>query len=118
MNINCQFCYKCTHYKPLKAMKDLGVDVYFCFACNAEYLVWQNSNIGSVSLYTTINEKMYRWTVAGDRHTLWYVENPGVPGFETNKNLKHILSIDENSTKPVMTPNNIQEKIRTYLLIL
>lgn len=115
--MNCQFCKKEAPYKPLEEMEKLEVKVYFCFTCNAEYLVWKNGSLGSISLYTIINKKMYRWT--DNLHgtvSLNYVKEPGEPGVRTNK-LENILVLGPEVPKPSsVTPDNVEDKIRNYLI--
>jgi hypothetical protein len=119
MSITCHFCNQNAEFKPLKEMSLLNVDVYFCFKCNAEYLVWGNGNLGAVSLYTMIKNKMYRWSnnLMGTM-TLSYVIEPGIPGEKANK-LEHLLVLTEHKTKGItINPTNIVEKISNYLLFL
>ncbi|CAM6006096.1 unnamed protein product [Sphagnum balticum] len=78
----------------------------------------------SISLYTKINDKIYRWTVyKGIQGTLWWVKDPGKPGTRVNKDLVAIKSfgsenIDDPDFLPVLTPSNINEKLRTWLTML
>jgi hypothetical protein len=114
--MKCQFCQQDATFAPLDEMKDYGVDVYFCHTCQAEYLVFQKTNfINSVSLYTTINKKMYRVTnIQNTLVQLWYIKNPGIPGTRKNTDLSLIASFKEDL--PKVTPLNIKDKVRTLLV--
>jgi hypothetical protein len=98
-----------------------GVGVYFCYPCKAEYCqFWQSTVFANISLYTEINQEMYRWSVSstGDAQ-LWYVGEPGEPGIRANKKLESIKYFrTETVNVPTITPLNINEKIRTWLLLL
>jgi hypothetical protein len=118
MNVKCKFCQQEPEYKPLKEMSNLGVKVYFCFKCNAEYLYWQNDQLGSISLYLTLNNNMYRWTDSLNGFMiLYHVYIPGIPGEKVNA-LKSIFCLTPEQAKPEITPDNIANKIRNYLLLL
>jgi hypothetical protein len=116
--MKCKFCNQEPEYKPLKEMENLGVRVFFCFTCNAEYLVWQNGSIGTISLYTIINDKMYRWTdIQNGVVACYHIVRPGVPGESINES-KIIFSLNPDQIKPDINPQNIAQKIRNYLLFL
>lgn len=90
----------------------------FCYRCSAEYIYFLDEKPFSISLYTTINDKMYRWTTY--RHCkdsqLWYVKNPGIPGVRRNSGLEFIKAF--NLDAPKITPDNISNKLPIYLLFL
>lgn len=120
---NCEFCETQTTYVPLATGTDYPtarsrtLRVHFCRDCQAEYVYWSDDGaLASIHLYTTINEKMYRWSMvpgtSGGR--LWHVGEPGIPGKEPNKKLALLKNLDLNS----ITPSNVEEKIRTYLPFL
>lgn len=116
----CKFCQQDVLYRPLEELEHLGVKVYFCYDCSAEYLYWDNANLGSsfatTSIYTTYKDKMYRWTTTGNSAHLWYIKTPGIPGTRKNENLELIKTF--NSNLPDITPDNIQDKLSVYLLFL
>jgi hypothetical protein len=119
----CEFCNTDTMYLPLaigtqyESLNSRVLRVHFCRPCQAEYVYWSNDGVlASIHLYTTINEKMYRWSmvpaISGGR--LWHVGTPGIPGKESNKDLTLLKNLDLNS----ITPSNVEEKIRIYLPFL
>ena len=115
----CKFCEKSSQYSPLQEMESHGVRVYFCHDCQAEYLYWSDGGSLSTSLYTTINDKMYRWTVSNNFNAiLWYVTDPGTPGVRKNKSLKFIKEFVNQAEVTTITPQNIVDKLKTYLLFL
>lgn len=113
----CQFCANGASYAPLDEMEKHGVKVYFCYECRAEYLYFSDGLAASVSLYTEINQRMYRWTVTSQNVAqLIYIKNPGIPGTRKNENLEFIKSFQKDF--PQVTPQNINEKLRTWLVFL
>jgi hypothetical protein len=119
---NCKFCQKETVYVPLVIKGGNGdksyhkFDVHYCYDCEAEYVHW--GQINSVHLYTTVNNRMYRWSVEldGTMARLWYVGEPGEPGVRPNKKLKLVKNF--KSIYPKITPQNVNEKLRFILLFL
>ena len=77
-----------------------------------------NYNIWSHSLYVYIDDNLYRWTIPilGGGH-IWFIKFPGIPGIKKNKGLKLIKSF-KNEIMPEINPQNIMEKIKTYLMFL
>jgi hypothetical protein len=65
---------------------------------------------------------MYRWTVSIGRNslwasaTLWYVEKPGIPGKKKNEGLVPVK--DFENPLPDVNPQNINEKLKTWLVFL
>lgn len=118
--IYCKFCKQVAPYTPLDEMEAYGVKVYFCVTCQAEYLFWSEADSCSVSLYTEINHKLYRFTTdkAGIIR-LWYIKDPGLPGTRINRNLTllKVFGTEKNEVSEI-TPQNINNKIRTWLLFL
>jgi hypothetical protein len=117
----CQFCQQFPHYAPLEEMENHGVKVFFCHPCRAEYLCWDDNNTySSVSIYTEIQNRIYRWTrwtnTAKGAAQLWLIKNPGVPGTRRNQNLESVMYLEKDI--PDITPDNIKEKIKTWLLFL
>lgn len=118
-HIHCQFCRFDAFYSPIKEMEAVNVNVYWCKNCHAEYLQFKDAEtISSVSLYTVINTKLYRWTISGDRAFLWHVREQGIPGIQANRGCKLLLFLKPGHTKPEMTPDNVNLKIRVYLPFL
>jgi hypothetical protein len=119
----CKYCNQEVPYRPIEDMERYNVKVHFCDSCQAEYLIWSNGVRNSVSLYTSINDKMYRWSVYKDiTATLWWIKTPGEPGTRVNKDLTVIKSFgdrdDDTDPLPILTPSNIREKLRTWLIFL
>jgi hypothetical protein len=120
----CQFCLGEATYAPLEAMKYYGFEIFFCATCQAEYIYhFQNCSevkYSSISLYTEINDKMYRWTTVLDgakrRCSLWYIKEPGLPGVKPNRKLNCLFASCEEM--PPVTPQNIQGKISSWLTFL
>jgi hypothetical protein len=121
---DCQFCSQPTLYVPLTTTainpvsKTRSLRVHFCADCQAEYVIWKDDgSVASIHLYTTINDKMYRWTTGTSiKHArLFYIGQPGIPGKEANKEVEFIQRFD---TFPQITPQNIEEKIRFMLPFL
>jgi hypothetical protein len=118
----CKFCQQPASYESLPQMESFGIKVFFCHPCRAEYLYWSQNNIfletpSSVSLYVTINDKTYRWSREGHYGRLWYVGKPGVPGKHINGQMIPILSFKEADSLN-LTPQNIESKIRSWLIFL
>lgn len=112
----CTFCGAGATYSPLDELDKHGVDVYFCHPCRAEYLYFWDGQCASTSLYTEINKKMYRWTISSSSAVLWYIKNPGTPGTRKNDGIEFIKAFKEDV--PVITPQNVNEKLRTWLIFL
>jgi hypothetical protein len=119
--IKCGFCQQDATYCPLEEMERHSVHVFFCYPCKAEYLLFNDGRKASHSLYTEINGHTYRWThSSANTAQLWLVEEPGIPGQRKNGKLKIILALNEykGHTIPLVTPDNIMEKVKTWLLFL
>lgn len=121
----CHYCQKETQYAPIPIVgthstADRGktLRVHYCADCAAEYVYWSHDGeLGSVHLYTIVNNKMYRWsTSVGEKKArLWYVEKPGIPGKQANQGLALLKTLEEH---PDLTPQNVGEKIRFMLPFL
>lgn len=89
-------------------------DVHYCFDCN-----YERCAIGSTvnhHLYKMINERMYRWSTREEDETgyLWHVGKPGVPGVRLNQDMKLIKFLKKQAS--LITPENIERKIKMILL--
>ena len=128
MEVECLYCKKSASYTPLSAMEKHGVKIYFCRRCQAEYLYYEGGDRASVSIYTILYDKTYRWTVTRGATSnqptarLWYVESPGIPGQQPNEGLKLLAKFGhlnpQSPIVPEITPSNIRRKIKTYLMML
>lgn len=120
---NCQFCENPTTYAPLDQMENFGIKVYFCHPCQSEYLYLSREGVinetpSSFSLYTTINNKMYRWTrMAGGGVHVWLVKKPGIPGIRINSEMESVVYIEEDEPFNI-NPQNIQVKLQIWLPFL
>lgn len=116
----CRFCQQPVPYSPIDQASKMGLDIYWCQTCQAEYLYFRDSTFASsCSLYTQIKDKTYRWTTtATDRSILWYVKTPGTPKITINKDCELLYSMGPEDNQPNITPNNIQHKVKTYLIFL
>jgi hypothetical protein len=113
----CRFCQQDVSYAPLDSMEGLGIKVYFCYTCSAEYMYSMHFNtFNSTSIYATFNNKMYRWSMTGNAAHLWYIKTPGIPGCKENKDLDLIKTFKDNL--PDITPDNFIEKLSVYLLFI
>jgi hypothetical protein len=118
---DCKFCQNKPTYSPLDRMEEFGIKVYFCHPCQAEYLYFSREGVineepSSASLYVKVNNKMYRWSVLSDgRGQLWLVNKPGIPGSKINEGYESVFHTYEVSN---ITPQNIKEKIRTWLMFM
>jgi hypothetical protein len=127
-DLPCQFCPRLADYSPIHELDSNAqvfqerLLIYFCSDCRAEYLVYKKSNkLYSTSLYTKINDRVYRWSVLSEGSAqLWLVKEPGTPGISINKGLSMVKSFfpPEGEDVPTLTPENINEKIRTWLVFL
>lgn len=118
----CQFCHQPTKYCPLEEMERYCIKVYFCHACRTEYLEHFRTNqmvLWTVSIYVELNEKMYRWSnsTGYDKYQLWYVMEPGEVGVSINKKLQILKSFSKEEVCQI-TPTNIAEKLKSWLLFL
>lgn len=114
----CKFCSKPADHAPIAELEQHGITVFFCNDCMSEFTFWKSGSPMSESVYTTIGDRMYRWTFtpATGKGALWYIKTPGIPGTRTNENLKFIKGFSQDV--PNITPSNFAEKLRTYLVFI
>ena len=115
----CDFCQKETVYCPITiSKKQRKLTTYFCYDCKAEYVCWSGANVTARHLYTVIDEKCYRWSVTMISNVghIWLILEPGIPGKQANKKLELVRVFKEDV--PIITPDNIKDKLSTYLLFL
>ena len=95
----------------------MSIRVHWCVGCRAEYLHFCESPIiNVVSLYVTIHERLYRWTVTAlGAASLWYIADRAIFG---SKDKQRLLSLGKNDVQPIITPQNIAQKVQTYLIFL
>jgi len=112
----CSYCSGMTAYAPLEEMERHGISIYFCHPCLAEYVYFQSGTLASQSLYTTINHRMYRYSISyGGTTQLRFIGQPGIPGQRPNRDTQLIKTFRDT---PDLTPQNINEKLRTWLIFL
>ena len=119
----CKFCQQMATYAPLDELEIYGVKVFYCYQCKAEYLYYTSggtpTTYASVSLYTEINNKMYRWTIIENGHgksaRLWWIKNPGIPGTRINSDLESVVYFEDFVPPSDITPQNIMNKISLWL---
>jgi hypothetical protein len=118
----CKFCDGYAIHAPVDEMKKHGAEVFFCHDCQAEYIYFIKKDIcASTSLYTKINNRMFRWTVtSAGIGTLSRIINPGVPGIKKNGKVEFLKSFNPKLGQKFnsITPKNIYEKIKTWILFL
>jgi len=113
----CQYCGNPTTYSPIAQMERYGYKVFFCHTCQVEYV--NQSDWSRVALYTTVKGKMFRYTMAKNEAyaQLWKIDKPGIPGVRVNEKMKLIVSFNDIQGI-VITPQNIQSKIKSWLPFL
>lgn len=114
----CKFCRQEATYAPLSEMSRHAISIFFCYNCSAEFTFWSDGQPASESIYIEMNRKTYRWTITVHNNYgyIWYIEEPGVPGISTNKKPHLIVRFKEDV--PQITPANIKEKFKTYLVFV
>lgn len=132
-NINCKFCQGTAPLKTNPAIIEKGLggiaDIYWCETCSLETIHWHQSKRISYSLYIEINGKTFRWSTYSDQPeyaTLWRIGTPGIPGETINEDVKCVAAFGEDSGGflraadiiPKITPQNIKQKLATYLAFL
>ena len=115
----CHFCQQLTHSFYQEELKnEYGLLLRLCHPCQAEYLYWGNINLASVSLYSYIKDKLYKWSFPTEGQSkLWLVHGtiPSIPGTFTFKG-KLIKKFPDPLTG--VAPANIRNKIITLLTFL
>lgn len=113
----CQFCNNKATHQPVPEMEKHGVKVFFCNPCQAEYVLFTDSSLAYTSIYTEINQKLYRWTISSISANLYQIGIPGTPGVSTNQNVKHIKHFNINQISEI-NPSNIKNKLKLILTFL
>lgn len=114
---NCQFCLKPTKDVSFGALQSkFNMKITFCANCLAEYIFFRDNALSHYSLYTTISNKLYRWTVNTSSAWLRAIGKPGIPGKTENEDIQLIKGFKKDI--PNINPQNINEKISTYLVFL
>jgi len=102
-------------------MDALSILVFYCDICQAEYLYKDDTwELLTYSIYTAIDNKTYRWSMAGETAQLWFIREPGIPGVKKNKGLHSIQVFGKVTSQlitpiPDITPTNINDKLKIIL---
>lgn len=112
---SCKFCNQELKHIQMHYMNKYGINVFCCNNCHAEYFYFKNGKCASVSLYTTINSKKYRWTVISNN--IAQLEYITISNIEENVILKS-FSKNNGDSIPELNPINVNSKIKTLLLFL
>ena len=117
----CQFCRRKLHYSDLPDLEENDIKICICESCQTEYIYFNNGELVSLSIYTKIKDKYYRWTVTGpNQASLWrvsfYPENTLRPAYGRHDYAKMIKSWSRDI--PNISPSNIHQKVQTYLIFL
>jgi hypothetical protein len=114
MNKSCKYCNSKLISISCEENYLYNITILYCIECRAEYFYISNDKLSSISLYTSINDKIYRWTeIINGVRQLWHVIKYERPGSRSLINNKKILTIKNSSIN--LNPKNIQEKIKSYL---
>lgn len=113
----CKFCKCQADHKPLETVQDY-IDIYYCYPCNTEYLFFiESDELWGYSIYTYINNSLYRWSNSGMGNGIWHIEKPGVPGKSKNEGMTLVKAFRQDPL-PDINPENINSKIKTWLPFL
>ncbi len=112
----CLYCRDPATYSPIEGAEKLGIKIYFCYPCQAEFTFSEDYISWTQSLYTTINGKAYRCGgfTGSDTFTIWIIKKPGVPGLFINKDMKCLMTFKEGFSN--INPDNVKDKIKTCLM--
>lgn len=110
--IICSFCQTSVPPAPIQSLAAFGIDVYFCYTCNAEYVDYKNKI--TVSLYTSIEDKLYRWSIYDHAHRLYSYKTFGIPGKSVNTGAKLLATLPPSD----IHPHNVRNKIKLFLTFI
>lgn len=110
----CHFCDKETNNSSFSLTARINIE--YCCSCKAEY-VYIGKALWHCNLYTVINSKLYLYCKAMCYDTAFIdlIKNPGIVGLVPNKDRKRVIYFSSNS--PIITPSNINEKLKTFVLL-
>ncbi len=112
--ITCQFCQKVLLPFRQEDVDDL-LQVFYCSTCQVDFYYWINSNPLSKSHHSFIihDQHSYEWVV-NEVHSILYLIQPIRKIANTWKREEMIII-----TPPLpLTPQNVLQKLKTYLLLL
>lgn len=97
-------------------MSAITINAYWCEKCYYEY-----APLGGMinhHLYKMIGDRMFRWSYeeTTDVARIWYIGSPGIPGVSPNKDLKLLKTFEEHF--PMVTPDNVEEKLKLVVTFL
>ncbi len=119
----CLFCESNLNEHKIIFYEREGLDILSCKKCMIKYIYFKSGKLAFYSIYKQINGKIYNWSfndlsnrstiryinAAEDELTYEYLE-------ESLFELEHTLISVDNT--PKITPDNIEHKLKTYLLFL
>lgn len=112
--MNCQFCHLLLTPLICSDIDDL-LEVYPCQNCQVDYYYWRNSYPPSKSHHSFIihGERSYEWAVTKNYSFLYQIE--------PKRKLDHTwkrgpMMIKSSITQ--LTPDNVMQKLKTYLIFL
>lgn len=116
MIVYCSFCGKVTPEVKCDGLNKHGLDVYYCNECSTEYLYWSDGKFAGIYLYVNIGERSYRWSTNSDKTKGYLRRCQPSPHAETPYPVKLLASFD--APLPEITPDNIEQKVKTMLVFL
>lgn len=121
----CKFCPGHAGYIEVAAIEMHELYTYICEKCQVEYYyTGTNGYLTSWGIYTEIGDKLYKWSMSPGigMGTIYYLPGivPSKSGFRQYlpvvRELQYIKTFQVESM--TITPSNVNEKLRTYLLFL
>lgn len=114
-DVICTYCNHAASPIVLDELDQLNIKTYYCHNCAAEYLYLNNKSLAAISLFTKINDKVFRYTKSSSgKCQLWLVDKNNI--HSRYKNLcKLILNLNDFTE---ITPNTINGKVRYWLLFI
>lgn len=117
----CRFCCQKLRHSHMPELEENDIQIYVCDPCQSEYIYSNEGALISLSIYTKIKERHYRWTVTSpDQAALWrvsfYPESNSKPAYGQHDYAKMIKSWKQDI--PNISPSNIYQKVQTYLIFL
>jgi len=112
----CKFCHRQSSPSDLPIFKNRGISIFFCFPCNSEYLVHSGyPHKDYINLYHNYNNFLYKFSIHSSASYLYQINSPGKPGKSFNKDIHLIKSFDSFLN---ISPDNINEKLQSYLVFI
>jgi hypothetical protein len=114
-NNNCHYCDNFLLLEiKLVELNSLRINVYYCSQCDVDYLCL-NDKLVSVSIYTTINNNIFRYTVSlNGKSQLCKVQEQ----YKHSRNITKDKIILRFENAKDITPENFKEKLQHWLIFL